>query len=315
MKRLVLKRLPQTVPCTYIDSERPELGLRSCGEMIPFRVSGKCPACGQRQKRALATEPPAGARIIHDNALIVDEDSQEIVAVQILGETTLAARIGQSLRRFRGWTDMTKNLTSQSRMSGIAVGHTTFGFSAPAPLRRRYACSRCNFDTMFPEIASLVYGYVETAERKFRQHAPDAYAHTAQAVMGAVKPAWLIKGTPWTSGIINNTAALPYHMDSGNIAGSWSAMLSARNDIEGGYLHLVDYDVYLAVPHGSISIFDGQSVLHGVTPFQISGGDPYRFTLVCYAKSGMKVCSADPKDEPKRGSLHAQRLAEAKFES
>lgn len=312
MKRYVLTRTEPTVPCTFIDREKPELGLQSCGAQIKFHAASKCEVCGSKQKRAAAGEPPADAVIIDHDAVIVDAATNEVVAVQILGETTLASRIGQSLRRFKDWTDNTGNFKSQARMSGMAVAHQTFGFSAPAPLRRRYACSRCRFDFKHPEIAALIYEYVETAERRFRQHAPEAYAHTAEAVMGAIKPAWLIQGTPWTSGIINNTAALPYHMDSGNIQGSWSAMLSARNDIDGGYLHLVDYGVYLAVPHGSISIFDGQSVLHGVTPFQISGGDPYRFTLVCYAKQGMRVCAADPKDEAKRASLHAQQLQEAR---
>jgi hypothetical protein len=65
-------------------------------------------------------------------------------------------------------------------------------------------------------------------------------------------------------------------------------MLAVRHGIGGGLLYLADYDVYLAVPHGSISIFDGQSVLHGVTPFTITSHDAWRYTLVAYAKTGMK---------------------------
>jgi hypothetical protein len=82
-------------------------------------------------------------------------------------------------------------------------------------------------------------------------------------------------------------------------------MLAVRHGIEGGMLYLADYDVYLAVPHGSISIFDGQSVLHGVTPFSVSSHDAYRYTLVCYAKSGMKACSPNPEDEAERAAIRA----------
>jgi hypothetical protein len=82
-------------------------------------------------------------------------------------------------------------------------------------------------------------------------------------------------------------------------------MLAARHGIGGGMLYLADYDAYLAVPHGSISIFDGQSVLHGVTPFTVTSHDAWRYTLVAYAKSGMRSCSPDPKDEVERAAIRA----------
>jgi hypothetical protein len=85
-------------------------------------------------------------------------------------------------------------------------------------------------------------------------------------------------------------------------------MIAARRGVEGGLLHLADYDVYLAVPHGSISIFDGQSVLHGVTPFRRVSSDAYRYTIVVYAKAGMTSCDPDPLREAERA---ARRLTEA----
>jgi hypothetical protein len=80
-------------------------------------------------------------------------------------------------------------------------------------------------------------------------------------------------------------------------------MIACRHGIDGGMLYLADYDVYLAVPHGSISIFDGQSVLHGVTPFTVTSHDAWRYTLVCYAKSGMKSCAPTPELEAERAAL------------
>jgi hypothetical protein len=91
-------------------------------------------------------------------------------------------------------------------------------------------------------------------------------------------------------------------------------MIACRHGIDGGILYLADYDVYLAVPHGSISIFDGQSVLHGVTPFVVTSHDAWRYTLVAYAKSGMKSCSPDPADEVERAAIRATEADRRKAE-
>jgi hypothetical protein len=70
-------------------------------------------------------------------------------------------------------------------------------------------------------------------------------------------------------------------------------------------LHLADYDVYLAVAHGSITIFDGQSVVHGVTPLTMAKPNSYRYTCVVYSKSAMGQCSPDPADEAHRAAVQA----------
>lgn len=313
MKRVVLKRREPLVECATIDPDDRRGRVESCGAMIPYAPKKPCPNCGKRQIRATAPNPPEGALVIDEDAVIIDEDSGVVVAVQSLGETQLASEIGQHLRhiKWQGHADL-QGHSGPVRLSGIAVTNSTFGYAQPVPLRRRWACTRCRIHTDFPECAAAIDRFVHTAERKFRQMAPDVYRETAEAVLALVPEAWRIKGTPWTSGVINNTAALPYHKDSGNIPGSWSAMIACRSGIGGGLLHLADYDAYLAVPHGSISIFDGQSVLHGVTPFHVTSHDAWRYTLVAYAKSGMKTCAPNPADEPLRAQLRATQAEEAR---
>lgn len=313
MKRITLKRREPAVECAYIDPDDRRQIVQSCGAKIPYAPKKPCPACGQRQIRATAPHPPEGALLIDEDAAIVDADSGLVVAVQSLGETQLASEIGQHLRHIK-WQGHA-NLQGHSgpvRLSGIAVTNSTFGYAQPVPLRRRWACTRCRIHTDFPDAAEAIDRFVHVAERKFRQMAPDVYETSARAVLATIPEAWRIKGTPWSSGVINNTAALPYHKDSGNVAGSWSAMIACRHGIDGGYLHLADYDAYLSVPHGSISIFDGQSVLHGVTPFTVTSHDAWRYTLVAYAKNGMKVCSPNPADEPARAQLRATLAEEAR---
>jgi hypothetical protein len=303
MKTVVRKRRPPMVSCAWIDKDQRDSPVRSCEARIPFAPKKPCPSCGKTQTRASAPQPPADAVIISESTVLIDEDLEEIVAAQILGEVGLASRVAQQLRHVT-W----QSPKNEGRLSGISVKNQTFGFAAAQPLRSRYGCSRCFFDRDFPEVSETLHQIVSTAERKFMAYAPGAYRRTSSIVMDNVAKPWLISGTPWTSGVINNTAALPYHRDSGNIAGSWSAMFAARSGLDGGYLHLVDYDVWLSIPNGSYSIFDGQSVLHGVSPFIPTSHDAYRYTIVTYAKSGMKRCHPDPDAEVQ---LAAQRAAES----
>jgi len=312
MRRIVLKRQEPRVLCATMDADSRRNDVESCGALIPYAPKKSCPSCGRRQIRATAPTPPPGALIIRDEAAIVDEDTGEVVAVHILGATQLASEIGQHLRHIKWQGHAHTQGTGPVRLSGLSVTHSVFGYAQPVPLRRRWSCTRCRIHTDFPEVAEVIDRFVSTSERKFRELAPDAYRQSAEAVLDVVPEAWRIEGTPWTSGVINNTAALPYHKDSGNIRGSWSAMIACRHGIDGGMLHLADYDAYLAVPHGSISIFDGQSVLHGVTPFQVTSHDAWRYTLVAYAKSGMKNCAPNPADEPARAQLRATQAEDAR---
>jgi hypothetical protein len=61
------------------------------------------------------------------------------------------------------------------------------------------------------------------------------------------------------------------------------------------------------VAHGSISIFDGQSIVHGVTPLHMTKPQGYRYTCVTYAKTAMRVCCADPAQEVRRAALQATK--------
>lgn len=302
VRRIVLPRRPVLLPCGV------------CHASIPFKPSVNCPECGERPGRPRAPLPPDGALILNEDVAIIDETTEEVVAVQVMSALGLANRAARDFRRIKHWNDSRVRLgpgTGQARLSGITSSNITFGFSAPSPLRRRYGCARCRFDTQETTVAEHLQEFARTAERTFRTLAPDVYARTTTTVREEIAGAWLLAGTPWTSGIINNTAALPYHKDSGNISGSWSAMMCIKRNVKGGLLHLVDYDAWLTIPHGSISIFDGQSVTHGVSPLRFTGPNPFRYTIVSYAKSGMKRCAPTYAEEVQR-ARRASTAAEDK---
>lgn len=287
----------------------------NCQRPRVFKPTVPCPECGTKTARPHAPNPPEGALILDGDVAIIDEASGEVVAVQVVNAVRLANKMSLPLRRIRHWNDSRVRIgpgTGQARLSGIVSANVTFGFAAPAPLRRRYGCARCRFDTQEPLVSSLLGEFTTAAEHTFRTLAPDVYAHTTTKVREDIHRAWLIEGTPWTSGVINNTAALPYHKDSGNIGGSWSAMMCVKRNVGGGLLHLVDYDAWLTIPHGSISIFDGQSVTHGVSPIRFTGPNPFRYTLVAYAKNGMKACAATYEEEVQRARRKSTEMEEAR---
>jgi len=313
MRTVVRKRVDPIVPCSWL--EQGSKIIQTCGAMIPFHPNVVCPGCGRKQIRPTAPAPKPGALIVDDNAMIVDEDLDEVVAIHVVDHKHLASAFAQHLRHIE-WMGQgaLHGKGQEGRLSGIVVTHRTFGFTPPSPLRRRWGCGRSTFDAKYPEAARLAYDFTVEAEQVIKRWAPGPYAHTIEAVNKVIPQAWRIENTPWTSGIINNTAALPYHRDSGNIKGSWSAMLGARHGIEGGLLHLLDYDVYLSIPHGSISVFDGQSVLHGVTPLHRTHHDAWRYTVVCYSKKGLRECCPDPAGEAKRAQLKATEMEQRRAE-
>lgn len=224
---------------------------------------------------------------------LVDAESGRIVAVQlVLGDDgeDLRREIARWLRLGVEWTDGNKPTAKEhaggGRLSGIRYANRVFGNLAPSPLRKRWGASSTDTTSKYPELNALLDQMVADEWEKFNTAAPEDAAAHDELVRADIDADWLLADAPFTSGIINNTAALPYHRDKGNIAGSWSAMVAIRKNVGGGGLDLPEYGITLGVPDSSLTLFDGQGTWHGVTPLTNERSNAYRFTLVSYAKSG-----------------------------
>ena len=307
VERITIARQPPTVICSFAADRRDKWDRKysSCGARIPFAPLRLCPECGTPQARTNAPHPTHDSRVLSRDTAIVDEATGEVAVVYVEVAKALATKLAGSLREVEWDRDVFANPSTTTRLSGMAVTHRTFGYQPPAPLRRRYGCSRSIFNSQHPEAMEHLAEFCRLSEYVFRTLAEDVYERTAKAVLDEIPPAWRIAGTPWTSGIINATAALPYHRDQSNVRQSWSTMLGARSGVDGGLLHLLDYDVYLPINHGSLTIFDGQSVAHGVTPMQLTRSNGWRYTAVTYAKVMMRHCCSDPAGEARRAQLAA----------
>lgn len=269
------------------------------------------PLDGGFKRREYATDPPPGARVVSD-CVIVDPTTGKTLALH--ARLPDVPPVVESLRgwfkRYRGWEVPTPN-GGNLRLSGIKNSHQTFGTVPSAPLRRRWGAGSSRFSRANPNASMALEQTAAACARYFKNELPDLYANQLDLI-DPIDPAWLLgKGSaPWTSGIINKTAALPYHRDSGNVQDSWSAMIVLRENIAGGHLHLPDLDLWLACDDLSVSIFNGQGHLHGVTPFQRTHHDGYRFSIVFYAKRDL-IKALPPGEELKRAQRRATEATEA----
>jgi len=123
------------------------------------------------------------------------------------------------------------------------------------------------------------------------------------AELGEILPEWRIgEARLWTSGVVNDTAALPYHRDGFNFP-TWSAMPVMRRGVRGGLLHLPEFGVALACADSTVCLFPGRRWVHGVTPLtRARAGDGYRISVVYYALRGMRDCRSAA-EETRRAQL------------
>jgi hypothetical protein len=108
-----------------------------------------------------------------------------------------------------------------------------------------------------------------------------------------------MKNSVFTSGIINKNNQLNYHFDRGNFRNVYSNMIAFKKDMGGGHLSIPEYDIGLEISDSSVSLFDGQKILHGVTPLKPLTEEAYRFTLVYYSLEQMWKCES-PQEELER---------------
>lgn len=257
-----------------------------------------------RNQKAPSVEPSQEGSI-----RLIDADTNEPIASQVNLDKVLLEdkyRLRKYLNDLEDWDDKLSNKPSNgsARQSGIRSESRVFGVTPPVPMRKRYGCGYSRFNSQYPEIYSLLTSVIERAENVLSEYMPEMFEKHRSLVGDLIHKDWRIGDSHFTSGNINNTAALPYHKDRGNIKGTVNIMVCVRSGVEGGSLHLPEWDLNLAIPDWSISTFDGQSYWHGVTPFTRTKKDSHRYTIVYYAKQAISGGVAYA-DEPARAAFRA----------
>lgn len=220
-------------------------------------------------------DPEAGAvKIVY---LELDDDHEEIVNL---------------LRRIHYPRD--------SRSSGMLSVSKVFGFE-PRRVTRRDYCHGAKLGWEDPEANEKIMAYAERVGRYYEQYHSELYAEH-QAMVAGVLPDYKLKNSVFTSGIINKNNPLPYHLDAGNFPNVWSNMLVFKRNCDGGHLSVPEYDACFELKDNSLLMFDGQNLVHGVTPFRRNSYRDklyWRFSVVFYSLAGMWHC-LPPHEELKR---------------
>lgn len=180
------------------------------------------------------------------------------------------------------------------RTQGLVSRSKTFGY-APRETIRRDFCSSAALARQDPDGHNYICKFGALLSKFYEKYCPDTFQMHMGLTTKRILDDWRIDDSPFTSGIINKNIALKYHLDAGNIHDVYSNMVCFKKDCSGGSLAIPEYNIGLEIKNKSILLFDGQKILHGVTPFRLTSLEAYRYTLVYYTLKSMWACK--PVDE------------------
>lgn len=187
------------------------------------------------------------------------------------------------------WSLRTMKFQTSTRTGGLVTTSRIFGFRPRNAIRNNF-CSLTSFALEQPKQHNFIMNYGRELAREYRHLFPEHFAKQMEILHGKVLPEWTIAGTPFTSGIVNQNNPLGYHFDAGNFENVKSCMVVARKDIAGGLLTMPAYDLKFDLPDGAMILFDGQSILHGVTEIRKLAALAYRYSIVYYSLKDMGHC-------------------------
>jgi|688.fasta_scaffold309677_2 hypothetical protein len=176
-----------------------------------------------------------------------------------------------------------------ARALGLKSTSRVFGYQPRIALRRDF-CTATTLAHKTPSKNRVVCDYGKQIVGIYQEYFPDVFDSHNKWVTSKIKNEWKMQETPFTSGIINKNNPLKYHFDAGNIKHVCSCMLALKRSCGGGFLSLPEIGVGLEIADQSLTIFDGQSLLHGVTPIKKLADNSERYTIVYYTLHQMWKC-------------------------
>lgn len=176
-----------------------------------------------------------------------------------------------------------------ARALGLVSTSRVFGYQPRIALRRDF-CTATTLAHKTPSKNKQVCDIGKHIVPTYREYFPEVFESHTKWVGEKIKNEWQISDTPFTSGIINKNNPLKYHFDAGNIKNVCSCMIALKRSCGGGFLSLPELGVGLEIADKSLTIFDGQSILHGVTPIKKLADNTERYTVVYYTLHQMWKC-------------------------
>jgi len=223
------------------------------------------------------------SKIITDDVIIYVDNQPVLLYTKITDDT-------KHLR----WAVKNVKYSTGKRFRGLLSQSAIFGYSPRNVIRHDY-CSITYMAEKQPKHHHIISNFVEKLNGYYEKYFPETYNKHKEMVSEKVLKDWTIGDTPFTSGIVNKNNPLKYHLDTGNFKGVLSNMIVFKKGTSGGHLVIPQLDLALEVVDNSLTIFNGQEILHGVSPIEYDETDGYRYSVVYYSLEQMWKC--DPIDD------------------
>lgn len=218
--------------------------------------------------------------LIKEDCKLLDKDTGELLGVY-LHLPSLPTELLKAL--------LTIKYDKNRRLAGLITKSRIFGYKPREKIRNDF-CTSTMLSKESPKEHKVICDFAKEITKLYKKECGEVYTDHAAITKEKLLPEWTIAGTPFSSGIVNRNNALHYHFDSGNFKNVYSNMVAFKSNTKGGYLSLPKYDVGLEIANNTLLLFDGQKILHGVTPFKLLSENAYRFTVVYYSLQQMWKC-------------------------
>lgn len=218
--------------------------------------------------------------LINYDCLITENGIPRILYVKLKNDT-------DALR----WAVKNIKYTTGVRSRGLKSQSAIFGYKPKVTMRQDF-CSSTSMINNFPKQHYFITEYAKNLTKYYKEYFPEIFEIHEDIVREKILDQWTIDGTPFTSGIVNKDNPLKYHHDSGNFKGVLSNMVAFKRGMKGGRLVFPEYNIKLEIEDNTLCVFDGQSILHGVSNFEKENDDAYRYTIVYYSLEQMWKCDS-----------------------
>jgi hypothetical protein len=219
-------------------------------------------------------------QLINYDCLITENGVPKILYVKLKNDT-------DALR----WAVKNIKYSTSIRSAGLKTQSAIFGYKPKIVMRSDF-CSSTSMINNFPKQHYFITEYAKKLTDYYKEYFPDIFNIHEKIVKEKILNEWTIEGTPFTSGIVNKDNALKYHHDAGNFKGVLSNMVAFKRGMIGGRLVFPEYNIKFEIDDNTLSVFDGQSILHGVTNFEKENEQAYRYTIVYYSLEQMWKCDS-----------------------
>jgi len=230
--------------------------------------------------------------VVNSPTTVVDQDGRLLVVIDSFDDKDLPY-----VRSFLPHINYQNNLRLANFQGGfeqLRTSDMSFGYRPYKPLFGMPS-GALDFNKKYANWFNRLNDMTERVTEIYETISSDCF-NRHKTMAQDIRPEWLLKGGVFSQGIINNSVQHSYHYDRGNFKNTMSAMIVLKHKSTGGWLNLPALGVTLATEDSCIVFFDGQKILHGVTPIVNRYTSSKRFSIVWYTLAKM-VNSLSADDE------------------